>query len=282
MGSVSVVVLTMGDRPIELSTAIASARAQPGKVEVVLVVNGGSPDLSQADVVVEPGRNVGIPEGRNLGAAACSGDFICFLDDDGELRGDIFDHARQAFHDDLRLAVIGLRVVDQHGATARRHLPGLRKDPDRSGPATAFPGGGCLIRRSAFDDVGGLCGPFRYGLEETDLAWRMINAGWDVQYRSDLQMSHPRTNPTRHPEFFFRTARNRVWLAHRLLPLPIGLLYVSSWTAITLLRNVRYPASIASHLRGLRAGMLSQPGPRQPMRWRTAMELGRRGRPPFI
>ena len=96
MGSVSVVVLTMGDRPIELSVAIASARAQPGKVEVVLVVNGGSPDRSQADIVVEPGRNVGIPEGRNLGVAACSGDFICFLDDDGELRGDIFDaHAKR-------------------------------------------------------------------------------------------------------------------------------------------------------------------------------------------
>ncbi|MBQ89730.1 MAG: glycosyl transferase [Acidimicrobiaceae bacterium] len=282
MPTVTVVVLTMGDRPTELAAAIESARRQSVDVEIVLVINGGDPDRSLADIVVDPGENLGIPEGRNCGAAAGTGTLICFLDDDGALRGDVFGPAVEAFAASNQLGVIGLRVVDEHGKTARRHLPGLRKDAERSAPATAFAGGACLLRRSAFDEVKGLCGPFRYGLEETDLSWRMISDGWDVQYRSDLQIYHPRTSPARHPEFFFHTARNRVWLAHRLLPLPIGLVYVFNWTAITLAKNFLAPASILSHLRGTIAGFRSRPGPRNPISWTAVMELTRRGRPPLV
>ena len=79
----------MGDRPAQLDAAIRSARGQKGvDVEIVLVVNGGDPDRSLADVVVEPGENLGIPGGRNAGAAVATGEFLCFLDDDGELLGD--------------------------------------------------------------------------------------------------------------------------------------------------------------------------------------------------
>lgn len=282
MSSVSVVVLTMGDRPDELAAAIESARAQPGMVEVVLVINGGEPNRQLADIVVEPGENLGIPEGRNRGVAASSGELVCFLDDDGVLAHDVLDPARRAFADDPRLAVIGLRVVNEHGATARRHLPGLRKDPDHSGPATAFPGGACVVRRSAFDEVGALCGPFRYGLEETDLAWRLIDAGWKVWYRADMRMRHPHTSPIRHPEFAFATARNRVFLAHRSLPTPVGLLYVMNWTIVTICRNLRQPSTIAIHMRGTTEGWRLRPGPRQPMSFRTLWTLLRLGRPPLI
>ena len=210
MPAVTVVVLTMGDRPAELAAAVESARRQAVDLEIVLVINGGDPDRSLADIVVEPGENLGIPEGRNRGAAAGTGALICFLDDDGALDGDVFGPAIAAFAANDRLGVIGLRVVDEDGKTARRHVPGLRKDAERSASATAFPGGACLVRRTAFDAVGGLCGPFHYGLEETDLAWRLIDARWEITYRADLTMRHPRTSPTRHPEFFFHTARNRV------------------------------------------------------------------------
>ena len=282
MPAVTVVVLTMGDRPAELAAAIESARRQVVDLEIVLVINGGDPDRSLADIVVEPGENLGIPEGRNRGAAAGTSALICFLDDDGVLNGDVFGPAVAAFAANDRLGVIGLRVVDEDGKTARRHVPGLRKDAERSALATAFPGGACLVRRTAFDAVGGLCGPFHYGLEETDLAWRLIDARWEITYRADLKMRHPRTSPTRHPEFFFHTARNRVWLAHRALPLPLAVAYVLNWTLITAIRNATQPNAAAAHLRGTLAGVRERPGPRRPVRWSTIVDLARRGRPPVI
>ena len=282
MPAVTVVVLTMGDRPAELAAAIESARRQAVDLEITLVINGGDPDRSLADIVVEPGENLGIPEGRNRGAAAGTSALICFLDDDGVLDGDVFGPAVAAFADNDRLGVIGLRVVDEDGKTARRHVPGLRKDAERSASATAFPGGACLVRRTAFDDVGGFCGPFHYGLEETDLAWRLIDARWEITYRADLTMRHPQTSPTRHPEFFFHTARNRVWLAHRALPLPLAVAYVLNWTLITVMRSIRHAGGLRAHMRGTVDGIRRPTGPRQPIKWRTVLQLSRSGRPPVL
>ena len=60
----------MGNRPRELDAAIRSARRQVGvNVEVVVVGNGTSVEGVDADHRVELPENVGIPEGRNRGAA---------------------------------------------------------------------------------------------------------------------------------------------------------------------------------------------------------------------
>jgi GT2 family glycosyltransferase len=284
MAAVSVVVLTMGDRPDELAAAISSARSQRDvEVEIVLVVNGANPDRSLADTIVEPGENLGIPGGRNAGAAAATHGLLCFLDDDGELVGDdLLARAGGAFSADRQLGAIGFRIIDEHGETARRHLPGLRARPERSGPATSFPGGGVIVRRAAFDGAGGLCAPFFYGLEETDLAWRLIDHGWTIRYDAELVMRHPRTDPSRHPSFFTHTARNRVWLAHRSLPAPLAAAYVANWTLVTCLRNWRDPAAIRAHFAGLFEGRRDRVGPRRPVGWRTVRTLTRLGRPPII
>lgn len=284
MATVSVVVLTMGDRPEALATAIASARRQRDvDVEIVLVVNGGDPDRTLADVVVEPGENLGIPGGRNAGSAAASGELLCFLDDDGELLGDaVLAGAVSMLGADPDAAVVGFRIVDEHGGSSRRHHPALRPDVDRSGPVTSFPGGACVVHADAFRAVGGLCAPFFYGLEETDLAWRLIDAGFRVHYAADLRMRHPRTEATRHPDFHRRTARNRVWLAHRNLPLVLAVLYVANWTLVTIGRDIGNRAAIAAHLAGTRDGWRTRVGPRAPMSPATAWRLTRLGRPPVI
>jgi GT2 family glycosyltransferase len=281
---VSVVILTMGDRPSELRRAIDSVRRQQNvEAEVVLVVNGGNPDQSLVDKVVHPGENLGIPGGRNGGAAVSSSPVIMFLDDDGELVGtEVLSQLVRAFATRDQLAVVGLHIVDHEGDASRRYHPSLRPRFDRSGRVTSFPGGACAIRRLAFDEMDGLNDRFFYGLEETDLAWRLIDQGWEVIYRADLRMLHPKTTPDRHSDFFRGTARNRVWLAHRCLPLPLALLYVANWAGITALRNWRRPSAIRDHLRGTVEGVRDRPGQRRPMRWSTVVALSRLGRPPII
>jgi GT2 family glycosyltransferase len=284
MATVSVVVLTMGDRPAELAAAIASARRQRGvEVEVVMVVNGGEPDRTLADTAVEPGENLGIPGGRNAGAAAANGEHLCFLDDDGALIGDrVLVEAADAMAVKTDLAVVALRIVDEQGTTSRRHHPGLRANPTISADVTSFPGGGCVIRRTAFTEAGGLCDQFTYGLEETDLAWRLIDLGRTIRYRADLTMRHPRTDPARHPSFHRGTARNRVWLAHRRLPIPLAIAYVGNWLAISALRNLTRPRAIGAVAAGTLEGLRTRIGPREPMTFATARRLSRLGRPPVI
>ncbi len=71
--------------------------------------------------------------------------------------------------------------------------------PDRSGPVTAFLGGAVVIRRAAFEQVGGYAADFRYAMEETDLALRLIDDGWTIHYDGTPAVIHPRTDPSRHP-----------------------------------------------------------------------------------
>ena len=138
------------------------------------------------------------------------------------------------------------------------------------------------MRTEAFVAVEGLCEQFFYGLEETDLAWRLIDQGWSVRFRADLRLLHPRTDPARHGDFHRNTARNRVWLAHRALPFPLAVFYVLNWSLVTAMRNITRPSGIAAHAGGTIDGWKHRFGPRRPMSWRTVLRLARLGRPPLI
>lgn len=282
---VAAILLSQGDRLVALEHALTSVSQDNNLVVERIVVWNGCPreplPAGLVDREVRLERNVGIPEGRNLGAAATSAPILLFLDDDAQLLDESSLAAiLKAFANDAHLGAVGMRLVDDRGETAGRHVPRLgRGGPERSGEVTSFPGGACCIRASAFHGVGGFCGEYFYALEETDLAWRLIDSGWTIRYGAEHAVFHPRTQPTRHPGAAWRTARNRAWLAHRLLPLPLAPVYLTSWLLITL---VRRSSSIREYLRGVTDGWRSRVGPRRPMQWRTVWKLTRLGRPPIV
>jgi GT2 family glycosyltransferase len=284
---VAVVVLTMGDRPHELATALGSALAQDGvDVQLIVVGNGVPTDrlALPADgriTAVDVASNAGIPEGRNIGAAHARASLIAFLDDDATfLHGDVLSRSAADFARHARLGAVAFRIVDAAGVTARRHVPRIgSRRPDRPGAVTAFLGGACMLRAAAFEQVGGYAPEFGYAMEETDLALRLIDHGWDIRYDARPAVRHPATDPSRHPSAAERTMRNRVWLAHRNLPWPLAVLYVADWFAIS---GLRHPRHIAQLARGVVNGWRTRPGPRAPIRWRTVLRLTRLGRPPIV
>jgi GT2 family glycosyltransferase len=286
--SLSCVILTQGNRPAELNRAIDSVRAQQGpNVEVVLVVNGGvAPQvpIPSERVIVLP-HNVGVPAGRNAGLTASTGEVIVFIDDDGWLpdRGTA-NRIRAAFAARPELGILSFRIVDpETGQTARRHIPRARVgNPERSSQVTTFLGGACAIRRAVFDRCGHLPAAFFYSHEETDLAWRALDAGFEIYYDAGAIMYHPGGIPyLRHVEFFENHARNRVWLARRRLPTPLIPLYLGTWIAITVLRHP-HAQMLRASWRGFLDGWRTDPGPRRPIRWPTVWTMTRLGRPPVI
>jgi GT2 family glycosyltransferase len=284
--SVSCVILTMGDRPAELQRAIASVVAQQGDPAEIVVVGNG------VDVqgLASPARflrlpdNVGIPAGRNAGAAATSGELVLFLDDDGWLpETTAMERVRSAFAEDARLGVVSLRIADPDtGQTQRRHVPKLRAaDPARSAEVTTFLGGASVVRRAVLDRVGGLPDAFFYAHEETDLAWRALDDGWRIRYLADVLMYHPATAPGRHAAYLRLNARNRVWLARRRLPWPLVPVYLGVWSVLTVART-RPVGSLRVWGAGFVEGWRTDPGERRPMSWRTVVRMTRLGRPPVI
>ncbi|MFD2082083.1 glycosyltransferase family 2 protein [Actinopolymorpha cephalotaxi] len=283
---VAAVFLTMGDRPAELHRAITSVTGQLGEpVEVVVVANGvPAPDVPDGVTVVTLPANAGIPGGRNAGLAAASADIVMFVDDDGWLpRPTTAERLRDLFAEDPRLGIVSFHIVDpESGVTQRRHVPRVRVgDPNESSEVTTFLGGAAAIRQAVFDDVGTFPAAFFYAHEETDLAWRALDAGWRIRYDADCVLCHPATSPARHSAYFRLNARNRVWLAKRNLPKPVAAAYLATWVALTLART-RTISGLSAWSSGLLEGLRTPCGRRKPIAWRTVWRMTRLGRPPLV
>jgi GT2 family glycosyltransferase len=285
------VIITMGNRPDELRALLDSVAKQDGdRIETVVVGNGAPvPDVPPGVRTVELPENLGIPGGRNVGIEAFgpsgSGvDALLFLDDDGLLpNSDTAELVRQAFAADPGLGIISFRIADpETGLTQRRHVPRLRaSDPLRSSRVTTFLGGANAVRTKVLAEVGALPDEFFYAHEETDLAWRALDAGWAIDYRADMVLFHPTMPPSRHAVYHRMVARNRVWLARRNLPAPLVPVYIGVWVLLTLARRPSLPA-LKAWFGGFKEGWRTPCGPRRPMKWRTVWRLTRLGRPPVI
>lgn len=281
-----VVVLTQGNRPEDLARGLASLLAQRGvELDVVVVGNGWQPSGLPRGVRGHGlPSNLGIPAGRNAGVPLVEGDLLFFLDDDATLpRADVLAAMADEFAADPRLGLIQPRVVDAEGRAApRRWTPRMRVgDPGRSSAAMSVWEGAVAIRRSAYEFTGGWPEPFWYAHEGIELAWRVWDGGFQVRYLGGIEVHHPAITPTRHPVFHRFQARNRVWLARRNLPLPIGVAYVASWALVGGLR-LRSREAVAETLRGYWSGFTEPCGERRPMRWRTIGRMLLAGRPPII
>jgi GT2 family glycosyltransferase len=282
----SCVILTMGDRPAELQRAIESTAAlRRDGLELVVVGNGVDvPPVPDGVKTLRLPENVGVAAGRNAGLDACAGDVVLFLDDDGwYVDVGLGEHVAGRFAADPKLAVLAFRVVDPAGGPGVRwHVPRLRAgDPGRSSPVTTFVGCGYAIRRSAHLEAGGLPDQFFYAHEETDLAWRLLDLGYRLEYDAAARMCHPAVPNARHARWYRLDGRNRVLLARRNLPWPLATVYLADWLALTVARE-RSPGALKAWLGGFAEGWRMDPGSRRPMSWRTAWRMTLAGRPPVI
>lgn len=285
---VGVVVLTMGQRPKELSRAVKSVLAQQlVELDVVVVGNGWRPEFLPAGVRgLHLPVNLGIPAGRNAGAATVSGEYIFFLDDDAELADPVFlTEGIRKFHADTSLGLIQPRITDPTGAiTPRRWIPRLRKgEATDSSYVFSVLEAAVLMPTRVFEDIGGWGDPYFYAHEGIELAWRVWNAGKTVWYAGDMVVHHPVTSPTRHATYFRLNARNRVWLAKRNLPRILIPFYVLSWTGVQIVRAARSGgAGLGPWFSGWLEGWRVNPGGRVGMRWLTVARMTKAGRFPIL
>ena len=224
--------------------------------------------------------NLGIPAGRNSGVASVDGDFLVFVDDDACLpEPDVLSRLAALFAADPSLGLVQPRFADPDGRpTPRQWVPRLRKGRPgaqqrrrrrlrgRRGAAAA----------PVYDEVGGWPETFWYAHEGIDLAWRVWDSGHRVRYVGDIVVHHPVVVPQRHADFYRYTSRNRVLLARRHLPLPVGAAYLTTWILLTVLAREerRRAGRVAARLpRGLpRPG---RPAPADPVAHDLAHDAGR-------
>ncbi len=207
---IDVVVLTWNDGTL-LDRAVTSALTSEGvQVEVVVVDNGSDPPATPpADprvTLIRNTRNRGVAPARNQGVGRGRAPLVCLLDSDARLRRDTLGRLAAAMAPDVALAAPVFEGQDpEHSAGAapgfaRKLARGLgltdryRVAGDRDGGVwdVDFAIGACqLIRREAFEAVGGLDDTIFYGPEDVDLCLRLRRAGWRVVQVADAVCHHP-------------------------------------------------------------------------------------------
>jgi GT2 family glycosyltransferase len=219
--TVSVVVVSHNTRDV---LACCLAEVVPRGHEVVVVDNGstdGSPELVREQFpsarLVEA-ENRGYGAGMNAGMAVASGDWFLILNSDAWPVGDGIERLVAFAERDSRVGIAGPRLSNEDGTLQRsvRGVPTLwrlateyfflRKLAPRSRALNSFYAGGfdhssarevevvmgavMLARRTAIEAVAGFDEDFFMFSEETDLCYRVRQAGWKVVFTPAAEFVH--------------------------------------------------------------------------------------------
>lgn len=262
----------------------------------VVVVDNASPDDSPAVVadlpleVVAAGRNGGFAVGSNIGAATGAAPYILLLNPDATIA-----------IDDLRTLVavldaapaVGLaapRLEDPDGTllwSQRRFArprstwaqalflhrawpraswtDELIRDPAAYRAATSpqWVSGACmLIRRSAWEQIGGLDERYFLYCEDMDLCRRLRDDGHDVRYEPAAAARHVGGASSSSGETLAIAAHSRVLYARRHLPrgwATVERAGIALSAATHVLSSARRPALRRGHARALRTVLGARP-----------------------
>lgn len=227
---VSAVILSfnrLGALERTLREVVSQRWAQRGEV---IVVDNASTDGSPAMVREKfPGvRLIELPENRaiagfNVGAREARAECLFILDDDS--------YPEEA---GVEAALAHLRGNPACGGVMlhRRH-PGTRRaewpfdQPEISGTQHRWPDMGCanLVRREAWQRVGGYEEGFFLYRNDTDLALKLLGAGYDVVFNPAWQAWHDSIVATHKTDRWLElSTRNWVWMARRHGRRGVGLL----------------------------------------------------------
>ncbi len=246
--SVTVAVVSWNTRELLLRCLRSlGGDAERGKAEVWVVDNGssdGSPEAARAEApwahVVQTERNLGYGAAVNLVARATADPWLLAANADVALEPGALQKMLDAAADP-QVGCVAPRLVLPSGATQHsvHAFPTLRFtsafnlglyrlsprraeaaclegrwNPDRDRPVPWAIGACLLLRRAAFDSVGGFDESQWMYAEDLDLGWRLRQAGWVTWYEPHACVLHDASAATtlafgsdRHAEFMTATYR---------------------------------------------------------------------------
>jgi GT2 family glycosyltransferase len=225
-------VVIVSYRSLELlRECLGSLRAHPPSCPMkVIVVDNASGDGSaemvaaeypDTDLVASP-TNLGFASATNLGARRGDAPYVLALNPDTAVTEGALDTVLRAIEAHPDVGVVGARLLRPDGSldhaskrsfptplSALGHFTGVGRRPGaagrlaayrapevESGPVDAVNGAFMLMRRSAFEAVGGFDEGYWMYMEDLDLSYTLAQAGWGTWYQPDATVMHVKGGTT--------------------------------------------------------------------------------------
>lgn len=255
---VTIVIVTK-DRCDSLPDALASALAQEGDVEV-LVVDDGSSDGTAAMVaerfpaarVHRFDQNAGLVVRRNDAARLARGEIIVSIDDDAVFTST--DTVAQTLRDfdHPRVAAVGIPFIDvRRNDVVQQRAP----DDERCWVGPVFRGTAHAVRRDVFLQLGGYRERIVHQGEEDDFCLRLLDAGWFVRYGRAAPIEH-RESPRRNNRRMERYGRcNEQLLCATYYPQPWATLFGVGYAGKSVVRGIRSDGGLVWIFEGILRGV---------------------------
>ena len=213
---VSVAILTWNRRQYVLK-AIESVVKQLYRPLEIILVDSASTDGTVAAVrkkypevrIIRLHRNLGAVEGRNIALANCRGDIIFSLDDDARMVPTVLGLCVERLVKEQNLGVIACRFIE----------PGTPTDV-KYGYTCFFVEGAFAIKKEVMDKVGYFPSDFFRQAEASDMALRLIDAGYSILYYPKAVVYHEKALFNRNEKLYmFYGCRNELFTVIRKFPL---------------------------------------------------------------
>ncbi len=188
--------------------------------EVIMVNNASSDDYTPVkEYILEqegvwpfqyydaPG-NLGVAKGRNYALERSSAPYLVMIDDDAILqnKGCLLNLLQEfeTSNTERPKAIVSFKVLYYDTLQMQQNaLPHKQFEKYKDLPffeTYYYAGGAHAIRREVFDRVGKYPEDFFYGMEEYDLAFRILDAGYSIVYSDKIVMLHKESPLGRKPK----------------------------------------------------------------------------------
>lgn len=193
----------------------------------IIVVDNNSQDTSVAmmqqlfpDVhFIENKQNLGFPKGNNIGVAQAQGKYICILNPDTVVSEDTFLKLIDLFQRKEKLGIVGCQLIDGRGGflpESKRGIPTYWRSlmkitgmyrlfpkstllngyyashlgKDSNGEVEILVGAFMFMPKALYEELGGFDEQFFMYVEDTDLSYSSLKAGYENYYFADTSIIH--------------------------------------------------------------------------------------------
>jgi GT2 family glycosyltransferase len=241
---------------LALAMNIEKLSSKKELLEEVIIVNNNSTEsydivksfiqgnTSTPFKLIESKENLGVSRGRNFAIEQSKAPILVLIDDDAEFQDtDALKRINEAVIENPHAGILAMKILyfqnSQFQLNAFPHKSFEKRKHLQSFETYYFAGCGNIIVKEAFDIAGPFPTDFFYGMEEYDLSYRILDAGYTIKYIANIVLLHkesPEGRQTKSDKLRGMWV-NKTKVAWRYLPMPYYFTTAIMWSIFFLLNS---------------------------------------------